>query len=177
MPHPNRLYWPVSLALAAILGSLAIACMMPFVALAVIAAATLSRRGAAITVAAAWAVNQGLGFALLGFPVTIYSVAWGGALLAASLAAIAMARLVAGHRDALSVPRLTSAFLVGFAGYEALLFGFALFMGGTETFTPEVILRLAVAETIWFVGLALLHQGLVRAVPYWFADRSRLRPA
>lgn len=173
MLHSNRLYWPVSLGLAVTFGSLAIACMMPFVALAVIAAATLSWRGAAITVAAAWAVNQGLGFVLLGFPVTLYSLAWGGALLAASLSVIAVARLVGASRDAISIGRLTSAFIAGFVGYEALLFAFALFMGGTGTFTPGIILQLAVTETIWFVGLALLH----RAVPHWFPGRSRLRPA
>ena len=75
--------WPLTLAAAAILGSLALACMMPFVALATLAAATMGRAQAVVTVGGIWAVNQLLGFGMFGYPHDAYALGWGAALGAA----------------------------------------------------------------------------------------------
>ena len=58
--------WPAVIAGTAVFGSLIAACMMPLVAVAVMAAATLPRRQGVATVLFAWGINQGLGFTLLG---------------------------------------------------------------------------------------------------------------
>src|SRR5882724_9626307 len=50
--------WPAALALAVVAGSLATSCLMPFVALAVAAAATMPWRRAMATLAAGWLTNQ-----------------------------------------------------------------------------------------------------------------------
>lgn len=169
----GALAWPAALGTATVLGTLATACMMPFVGLAVVAAATMSVRRAAQTVAAMWAVNQLLGFSLLGYPWTGDAFAWGLAIGLASMAAMMIARRVIG-RNGGSAAHLAGAFLAAFAGYETLLFGFALVAGGTETFAPAIVLQILVNDAIWFAGLVALHLVLTRVAPGKFGPRLRL---
>lgn len=171
-----RLAWPAALAAATVAGTLATACMMPFVGLAAIAAATLGARRAVATVAAIWLANQLLGFTLLGYPHTADTYLWGGALLVASLAALATAQRVGGGRG-MAVGRLLMAFAAAFAVYEALLFGVALFAGGLATFTPAIVARIAANDAIWFAGLVVLHLMLTSAAPRVFGRAPALRLA
>ena len=83
-----RFAWPVTLALATVGGSLVAACMMPFVAVTIVTAATMRRSLALTTILAIWATNQLLGFTVLGYPHTGYAFAWGGALGIASILAM-----------------------------------------------------------------------------------------
>src|SRR5687768_6874005 len=136
--HPGPA-WPLALAFTTIVGTLLTACMMPFVALALITAATMKPRTAVVAMTGIWLVNQLLGFTLLGFPLVSYAFAWGGALGAASLAAMAVARTVVGWTGELVATRLAAAFVAAFAAYEILLFGFAGLAGGLETFTPGIV--------------------------------------
>jgi hypothetical protein len=161
--------WPIALAAAAVLGTLAIACMMPFVALAVATALSMSRARAAITITGIWAVNQLLGFGLLGYPVTAYAMQWGGALLAASLAAMLISSALFSGRRELG-PKLPLVFLAAFVTFELALFAFATVVGGTETFTPTIVL-------IWFAALLALHGVLTRAAPRLFGAGLSLRSA
>ena len=167
----NPFVWTVTLATTAVLGTLATACMMPFVAVATIAAATMPRNQAVIAVLGAWAANQLLGFGLLGFPSTGFAIAWGIALGAASVAIIPLVRRLA---DA-SVARLLLAFVVAFAAWEAVLFGFALAVGGTGTFTPAIVLRLFGNEALWFALLGGLHLLLTRSAPRVFGPSPLVR--
>src|ERR1700760_452942 len=80
--------WALVLAVATVIGSLAASCMMPFVALAVMSAATMTRRQAAVTLAAAWAANEAIGFAILHFPANASSFGWGAAALIAALSGL-----------------------------------------------------------------------------------------
>lgn len=169
--------WPLILAAAAILGSLALACMMPFVALATLAALTMSRAQALVTVAGIWTVNQLMGFGLFGYPLEAYALGWGGALGAASMAAMLVAR-----RFAAAVPstlpdplRLGLAFAAAFAAYEVLLFCYALFAGGTDTFTAVIVFAILANDALWLVGLGLLHAVLQRSVPGLFGPEPVLR--
>ena len=152
----------------AIGGTLIVACMMPFVGLAVIAAATMPRSQALVTVAGAWAANQILGFGLLGYPLDGYAIGWGVALGGGSVAAMLVARAVLGGRG-IAPGRLAAAFLAAFAGYEALLYAFALVAGGTGTFTPAIIAQLLVNDAAWTAVLAVLYAVLTRAAPRVFA--------
>lgn len=171
----SRIAWPVALATAAVTGSLAAACMMPFVALATLAAATMTRGRAVATIAAIWAANQALGFTVLGYPATAYAAGWGAAIGAASIAAGLIARTVLRGRRDFAVAPMLAAFAAAFAGYEALLFGFALVAGGTATFAPSIVLQILANDALWFAGLGALHQLLTRAAPGLFGPAPALR--
>lgn len=165
--------WSGAIALAAVAGSLATACMMPFVAVAVMAAATLPWRQGAATVLIAWAANQALGFGLMGYPLTGYAVGWGVALGAASLGAWAVAGAVLRHGvwDA----RLVLAAGAGFAVDELLLYGYAHLAGGLGTFTPAIIGQLALNEGLWLAALLAVRALLHRAAPRWVPARTLAR--
>ena len=66
--NPKTAAWPATLAGATILGSLALACVFPFAAIAALAALTLDRRSGIALVGAVWAANQAVGFLLMNFP-------------------------------------------------------------------------------------------------------------
>lgn len=158
-PSTRPYLWPLFLAAATIAGTLATACMMPFVALATVAAATTGRAQAMIAVLGAWAINQLIGFGLLGFPLERGAIGWGLALGGAALAVTIAARAVLGGRPGLG--RVAGAFAGGFALFEALLFGWALLAGGTDTFTPAIVARLFVNEAAW--GALMLGAHLLLA--------------
>ena len=169
--------WPAAIGAATVLGTLAFACMMPFAALAVMAAATMRPRQAFTTIAAIWATNQALGFALLGYPFTGYAIGWGLALGVAALLAAVVAQSVLRRHGGMAALPMAVAFMAAFAGYELLLFGFALFAGGTETFAPAIVLRIFANDAMWFAGLAVLHQLLTRTAPGLFGPAPALRLA
>ena len=169
--------WAFILAAVAVAGSLAAACMMPFVAIAVVAAATMGRGAAVTAVAGAWGANQILGFGLLGYPWTPYAAAFGLALGMGSLAALFIARSVGLGRDAIGLGRVAAAFGLGFIAYEALLFALALAIGGTETFAPRIVLQIAVNDGLWLAGLLGLYALLRRAAPGRFGSLPALRLA
>lgn len=169
-----KIAWPAALAAAAVLGSIATACMMPFVAVATVAAASMPRREALTAVVGVWAVNQLLGFGLLGYPMTSYAITWGLALGAAALAALVVARRVL-REAAPTALALTFAFGIAFGTYEGLLFAFSLLEGGTDTFTPPIVLSILANDAAWLLGLATLHALLTRAAPRVFGAPRALR--
>jgi hypothetical protein len=172
----GSLGWQLALAAATIAGTLATACMMPFVALATVTAATMPRRLAAATIVGIWAVNQLLGFTLLGYPTDLATVAWGGALGAATLVAMLTAAAVLGRR-APALPRLVVAFTAAFACYEAGLFAFALVVGGTDTFTAGIVGQILLNDVCWCGALVAIHAVLTRAAPRAFGPPLGLEAA
>lgn len=168
--------WPLILAGSAILGSLALACMMPFVALATLAALTMARAQAVVTVGGIWAVNQLMGFGMFGYPHDAYAFGWGAALGAASLAAMFVARRFAGATP-LAPLRTLGAFGIAFVAYEALLLGYALFAGGTDTFNAAIIFQIFANDAMWLVGLGLIYAVLHRTTPGLFGSAPALRPS
>lgn len=176
MPNEIRRYaWPATLATATILGSLAAACMMPFVALAVITAATMSRSRGLVTIGAIWATNQILGFTIMGYPQTGYAFAWGVALGVASILALLVARGIFFARTGITTIRMVGAFVLAFAIFEGGLFGFALIAGGTETFSASIIGQILTNDAMWFAGLALMYLLLTRAAPNVFGPSPSVR--
>ena len=179
--HPHKaapaLAWPAALAFATVAGTLLISCMMPFVALAAMVARSMPPGRAVATLVAIWSANQLIGFALLGYPATAYTFAWGVALLAAALAAMAAARAVDGGTTETTVTRLFAGFALAFAVSETALFAFASVVGGVETFAPAIVAQLALNETLWFAGLVALHIVLTRSAPRWFGPSAALRLA
>lgn len=178
IPDEIRRYaWPATLATATILGSLAAACMMPFVALAVIVAATMSRLRGLVTVGSIWATNQILGFTIMGYPQTGYAFAWGVALGVASILALFVARGILFDRTAITALRMVGAFVLAFASCEGFLFGFALIAGGTETFSASIIGQILTNDATWFAGLAVMYLLVTRAAPNVFGPSPSVRLA
>jgi hypothetical protein len=167
------LAWALVLAVATVAGSLAASCMMPFVALAVMSAATMTRARAAMTLAAAWAANEAIGFTLLHFPMNAGSFGWGAAALVAALGAMLAASLaVASGR--LSLGRLAAASALGFAAYESLMFAWGLAGGGLSTFTPAIVGQIALNEAGWLAALAAGHLFLTWRAPRLFGAAPAL---
>lgn len=174
--NASPIAWPLALAAAATLGTLATACMMPFVAVATLAAATMDRPRALAAVVGVWAVNQMLGFGLLGYPMTAYAAEWGVALGVAGIAALLVARSVLGGTDP-TAAKLVVAFAAAFAAYEGFLFAFAAVAGGTGTFTASIVQRILANDAAWLVGMAALHVVLTRAAAKVFGAPAALRLA
>lgn len=172
--HPNSTAWSLALATTAVLGTLASACLMPFVAVAVATALTMSRARAVATVAAIWAVNQIIGFGFLGFPATAMTIAWGVAIGLASLAATALASHLLAGRKAVE-PWLLFVFASAFATYECLLLAFGAMTGRVGAFTPDIVLQILANDAIWCAALVALHVALTRAAPRVFGPKLSLR--
>jgi hypothetical protein len=154
---------PAILAATTLSGSVVLACMMPFAAIATIAALAMpARRGAAV-VGLCWLGNQVLGFGLMGFPWDGATFAAGLSLLASSLIAFAAARAVRGG----AVP----AFVAAFVAFEASLFAYALPFGDPALFAPRIVGLIALNDALWFAGLWLGWQVLARipALAAWQA--------
>lgn len=130
----NKPAW-TSLLLVLSLGcSFALACGMPFAALAAVAVLNLSPRDAGVAVGLGWLANQAIGFGLLGYPVDALTLAWGVALglsaLAAVVAAVFGLRIVKVDHVAL---KAASCFLVAWLAQQASVFLASLVLGGTAT--------------------------------------------
>lgn len=166
------LLWTAILGTTAIFGSWFFACVFPFAAIATIAALTLDvRRGVAL-VAATWAANQTVGFAVMDYPRTLETVALGISLGLGALAAFAVARLVLGHERRLFSPRAVAALAIAFVAYQFVIFAGALAFGGAGNFTPAIISGVALNDALWFVGLCAVRLALSRALPLFGFGRA-----
>lgn len=165
------LLWSGVLGASAIFGSYFFACVFPFAALATIAALTLDLRRAVALVGSVWTVNQFVGFVFRAYPHDVNTVAWGVAIGLAAFSALFAARSVLRGRTDIVSPHALVALLAAFVAYEGMLFVYALFAGGIETFSPAIVAMIALNDAAWFAGLAALNLVLTRAVPALFATR------
>ncbi|WP_427968209.1 hypothetical protein [Altererythrobacter sp.] len=165
--HPvNRWAWPATLAVTTLSGTVLMACLMPFVAVATLAAASMRNREALYAVVLCWLGNQALGFGVLGYPRDAMTVAAGISLLVASLAVLAVARHVV---RGLEPGRLAIAAIAGFATFEVLLAAYAALRGDMSMFTADIVALVGLSELVWFGLLTGLLAILTRATPRWFA--------
>lgn len=146
---------PAVLAATTLSGTMVFACMMPFAAIATLAALALPRARGLAAVTACWFGNQLLGFGLMGFAWDGPTVAAGFSLLAASLIAFLAARVVTGRG---LNPAL--ALLAAFAAFELSLFAYALPFGDPGLFSPAIVAQIALNDAFWFAGLWLGRQLL-----------------
>jgi hypothetical protein len=145
---------PAILAATTLTGSVVLACMMPFAAIAAIAGLAMPARRGLAAVGLCWLGNQVLGFGLMGFPWDGATFAAGLSLLAASLVAFAAARAVRGGA--------VLAFPAAFVAFEASLFAYAIPFGDPALFSPEIVGLIALNDALWFAGLWLGWQVLAR---------------
>lgn len=142
------------LTAACALASFVFACATPFAAFAVIAAAMLPLPAALAVTAAAWIVNQAIGFGALHYPHDLNTVLWGFAICAAALIAAASAKLVLNFLPRTNTPAALVLALVGaYAAYEIVLFAFTPFLGGTGAFAVAIVARLGLLNVLWLIGL------------------------
>jgi hypothetical protein len=155
---PAQRALPAVLAATTLSGTLVLACMMPFAAIATIAVLALPIRRALLALVLCWLGNQVLGFGVMGFARDAPTFAAGLSLLAGSLAAFVAARRVASGGGPLL------AFLAGFAAFELSLFAYALAFGDLAMFAPGIVALVAINDALWFAGLWLGWQVLERTV-------------
>jgi hypothetical protein len=142
------------LTFACALASFAFACATPFAAFAVVAAATLPLQSALLVTAAAWLVNQTIGFGFLHYPVDASTIIWGFVIGAAALAAAAISVAVLRLTQRTGAVVALAAALVGaYAAYELVLFSATPFLGGAEDFTVAIVARLGLLSIAWAIGL------------------------
>ncbi|WP_301750131.1 hypothetical protein [uncultured Erythrobacter sp.] len=152
---------PAVLAATTLSGSTVLACMMPFAAIATIAALAMPARRGLAAVGLCWLGNQVLGFGLMGFPWDGPTFAAGLSLLASSLIAFAAAGVLA-RQGAGRGANAVLAFLAAFAAFEVSLFAYALPFGDTAMFTPGIVAQIALNDALWFGALWLGWQVLAR---------------
>jgi hypothetical protein len=152
--------WLALLVAASAAFSFVFACATPFAAFGAAAALTLSRRDALRLTVAVWLANQVLGYAVLGYPWTANSVAWGAVLGAAAVlttvATRGVALRLAGRGYAV---RALATLLAAFMVYEGVLFAVAIaWLGGTESFTLLIVGRIFSVNVVALIGLCALHR-------------------
>lgn len=155
--------WTVVLLASVLLGSTLFACAMPLVAIATLAAATMTRRSAFLTLLLCWGINQVLGFSLHSYPQTLLTVGWGVAGVLGGVLALIVSQMILrpGQVGLRIVPTLGLAFIA----YELTLFGFSRVTGWACPFTVDVVATVATNEALWFAGLGLVYVGLGRVLP------------
>jgi len=158
-PLARHWLWPALLAVAAIGGSWALACVMPFAAFAAILAESENRATALATVGLIWFANQVIGFTLMGYPLDVHSVGWGVAIGVAALLGTAAASTVA-QTSLRRGLRLVLAFAAAFVVYEAALALVAAATGELAEFAPATIAQLAALDAAWLAGLVVLREAL-----------------
>ena len=154
-------------------------CVTPFVAFAVIAAVTGSRRDAVMLAVALWFTNQAVGFGLLRYPWTASTLAWGAALgvaaVAGTLAALWALRRLGSLRP---LARSSAAFLVAFVAYQLTLFAAAAtWLGGTEMFAPGIVAQVLLINAVTLAGLFALRQVVAGAALLIRRRRAQASPA
>jgi hypothetical protein len=149
----SRLFWQAVLALSGGVMTLTLACIAPFPAIAVLASRTLTIRRSIVATCGAVVANQLVGFAVLGYPRTLATLAWGPVFLCATLVALLVARRIV---------RTPVAFAAAFVAYEAVL---AAYTYVTErslgAFAPSIVGQVVLANLLGFAVLALLYVAIV----------------
>lgn len=159
--NAGQAVWPLSLGASTVAGSLLLACVFPFASFAALAALTMTPRRGFMLVTAAWAVNQATGFFLMSFPWDAQAVGHGIAILAATLAATVVARLVADNVRSVTALRAVAALTSAFVVHQILLRAYASVGGGAENFSAEIISGVALNDAMWFTGLLALRFVIV----------------
>ena len=154
--------WITLLTVASTLATLALACATPLAALAAIAATRMRLRDGIALIVLTWAASQAVGFCVLDYPTDLTTIAWGGAIGSAAVAALFGARWAAGAVAGGPVLRLATAFGAGFIAYKAALLGWSFVLGGVHTaLSPWWTAQQFVREAAFVVALVLAYETLV----------------
>ena len=149
---PTRIVWPAVFIGTAVLFSTVLGCAVPLVAFAAICALRQSRRAALLSVGLVWLAIEAIGFTALHFPAVPSAFGWGaavgGALLAATGAANAVAERTSG------AIRIVTVFAVTLCLYQGLLIAVTLAVGASlQAYTPDILLQVLFLNAVTFAGL------------------------
>ena len=142
--------WPALLAGVGIVLGTIMTCIAPFVAVAVLAARTLSSRAALGVVFAMWLGNQAIGFGFEHYPHDSSTLAWGLAILTTTCALVPVAK---------RMPTTPFAFVVAFVAYEGLQYVYALAIHDAGNYTLAIDALVFEGNVL---GIAIL--GAIRLV-------------
>jgi hypothetical protein len=165
LTQSNRASWLCAVLLVAgcASASLVFACATPFAAFAVLAAAVLPLRPALITIGLVWAVNQAIGFGILDYPRDFNSAMWGlGIGAAAVLTTVAASAIFRQFSQTNRVMTYLIALVVCYAVYELIMLAMVPALGGIESFSLDIVGRLAFVNAIWLAGLIVAYELLRR---------------
>ena len=152
------LSWIGLTAAASAGSSLALACAMPFAALATIAATRLRVLDGMALVALAWVLNQTIGYLLLGYPRTPSSFAWGAMIGVAALAGFWGAKGVAVAMQGNPILAAVLCLIAAFAAYEFTLFVTTAFLpSDPQAFAPKVVLQIFAVNGTAMLVLTGIH--------------------
>lgn len=151
--------------------SFVFACATPFAALATVAALTMERRDAVVTILLAFAVNQAVGFGFLDYPQDASTIAWGAGIGVAALASL----FAAAHGGRLAargglVATWIGAFATAFLAWQLALYAAGLMIGtGMGGFRAEIVFWVFQLNAVALVALIAVHYlgrraGLVPSV-------------
>jgi hypothetical protein len=162
LPRPSAWLWIGLVAVASVATSSKLQCVVPFAALAAVAALHLSRRDGLVLIGTAFAVNQVMGFTVLGYPHDVEAYGWGVAIGVGTLAALAAAEVAhAGTRRMGLAVTATAALTAAFAASQAVLFATRLVLPATDyAFSAPVVAQIALVNAVGFVALMAVCVGL-----------------
>lgn len=158
----NLWLWVGLVAIASVALSLRLQCVLPFAALAAIGVLQMNRSQSLALVGLAWAINQGLGYTVLGYPHEAQGYAWGATIGLGSVAAVFAGETV---RDALArqslVVKSAAVLVAAYAVYEAVMFAAAVVLPASDVaFSATVVVQYALVNVVAFVTLVGVHYGL-----------------
>lgn len=156
--------WVAIVAVASVLLSMRLQCVLPFAALAAIGVLELRRAEALTLVGLAWAINQALGYGVLGYPHDFQSYAWGAVIGLASVTAVfageAMRDALAGRGYLLKAAAVLG---MAYAAYEAVLFAATIALPATDyAFSTTVVVEYGIVNAVAFASLLAVHAALAR---------------
>ncbi|MFD0986799.1 hypothetical protein [Methyloligella solikamskensis] len=167
--------WTAFVTAMSVLFSWALACAAPFVAIAAIAALTLSRANAFLLVGVTFVINQAIGFLLLGYPTTAESFGWGAAIGVAAFAATFVTTAAMRKTDDLRVAGAMG-FLGGFVAYELVLIASTMVLPAGGGFSLAVIGEIFWINALAFAGL-LAFRWLGQTIGLLAADDRQVLAA
>ncbi len=144
-----------------IAGSLVFACAAPLAAIVAFAAVRANLRSGLALVGMAWITNQIIGFAVLGYPLSAETFAWGLALgAAAALALVCVRASVKATSQFFLVQAL--AFATAFIAYELALYGFGILASASsDAFSAATVGRVLAINLTAFAALILAERALI----------------
>lgn len=146
--------WSAGLLGAVVLGCLALSCLEPLVAVAVLAAGALPPARAVGLTLAVWLVGQAVGFGLHDFPVDRTTIGWGiGLGLAAAASTLAAAATLVRLPGRPSWFRAGLAFIAAFVANQLVALGVQQVVEGACEIVPGVISRIGLLNAAWLAVL------------------------
>ncbi|WP_374471441.1 hypothetical protein [Phenylobacterium sp.] len=156
--------WSAGLLVTVVGGCLALACLEPLVAVAVLAAGALPIGRALLVTAAVWLAGQAVGFGLHDYPVDRMTIGWGiGLGVAAMVSTVAAAAALAHLRGRPAWFRAGIAFVAAFVVDQLALLGVQQVVQGSCEIVPGVITQVGLINAAWLAALLALDQAAVHA--------------